>query len=138
MPGVFVETYSPVHGASVPAWRSTRNSVGVSRTRHSSSVAGSGAVVSSVAMRTPYVGRPVRRPASTVVVERAWRKVLCGSVPPDRRPWGGAGPRGCSPGRWYLDGGVAVQPGAPDDGDLLGSGSLDSRRIKRASRTDRN
>src|SRR4051794_2449509 len=58
MPGVFVSTYSPVHAGSVPAWRSTRNSAGVSRTRHSSSVVGR--VVSSVAMPPRYVDRTAR------------------------------------------------------------------------------
>src|SRR3954452_17291307 len=53
MPGVLVSTYSPVQAGSVPAWRSTRNSAGVRRTRHSSSVVGR--VVSSVAMPQRYV-----------------------------------------------------------------------------------
>src|SRR4051812_41155738 len=54
MPSVLVSTYSPVQAGSVPAWRSTRNSAGVRRTRHSSSVVGR--VVSSVAMLQRYVG----------------------------------------------------------------------------------
>ena len=49
-----VLVFSPDHGASVPAWRRTRNSAGVRRTRHSSSVVGR--VVSSVAMPPRYVG----------------------------------------------------------------------------------
>src|SRR5690348_132235 len=40
-PRVLVSTYSPVNAGSVPAWRSTRNSAGDRRNRHSSSVAGS-------------------------------------------------------------------------------------------------
>src|SRR5690606_31819813 len=52
MPGVLVETYSPDHGASVPAWRNTRNSSGDRRTRHSSSVLGSPPL--SAAMVTRY------------------------------------------------------------------------------------
>ena len=39
-PLVLVSTYSPVNAVSVPACRSTRNSAGDSRTRHSSSVVG--------------------------------------------------------------------------------------------------
>src|SRR5436305_10704762 len=48
IPGVLVLTYSPVHGASVPAWRSTRYSAGDRRTRHSSSVFGSSSMRSTV------------------------------------------------------------------------------------------
>src|ERR1700710_1593963 len=60
MPSVLVLTYSPVHAGSVAAWGGPRNSAGVSRTRHSSSVVGR--VVSSVAMHQRYVdGGPAHR-----------------------------------------------------------------------------
>src|SRR4051794_34928110 len=45
MPVVFVSLYSPVQGRSVPAWRSTAYSSGVSSARHCSSVLCTGNVV---------------------------------------------------------------------------------------------
>src|SRR5690349_13258054 len=64
MPSVLVLTYSPDQGASVPAWRRTRNSSGLRRTRHSSSVVGR--VVSFVAMLQRYVDGCRRTPSAVV------------------------------------------------------------------------
>src|SRR5215475_6522613 len=57
VPFVLVLTYSPVNGASVPDCRSTRNSAGDSRARHSSSVCGSASVERTWSVMAPKVRR---------------------------------------------------------------------------------